>query len=77
MAQKIDFKNILVTYLIEQKDVQYVGKLTAVVKISQKPIFDNNTSIDVKFLSPNKADAIPTDINCFHNLGASSIRYKS
>ncbi|MFA5797884.1 MAG: hypothetical protein WC916_07685 [Candidatus Woesearchaeota archaeon] len=77
MKPQIGHLNTIVTYVIEQKDVPDVGKLKAVVKISEKPIFNNNKSIDVIFISSGKNDTEPTHSYEFMHVGSSTISYKS
>ncbi len=77
MKPEINYLNTIITYVIGQKDVLDVGELKAVVEISEKPIFNNNKSIDVMFITSEKEDAEPTHSYEFMRLGSSTISYKS
>jgi hypothetical protein len=75
--RELDYTNIVSQYIIALEDVKDVGDLTAVVKISQKPIFSNNKSIDVIFLSDLMKKGEPTQPNTYLSLGQTTISYKS
>ena len=69
----MDFQNIMVKYAYEQANIPFVGKMTAIVEISRKPIFDNKKSIDVTFFSDN----IFSKAESSTPMGTSNISYKS
>jgi hypothetical protein len=77
MTSKINYKNTIVKHVISQKDVKYVGTLTAVVEIAQKPIFGNSDSIDVMFYGRPNKKVEPTVVKDMDFLGQGTIRYKS